>query len=778
MNKLITLLFLIVIFFFLSTNVSIGIPIRGFVVDASSGEPLPVAAVLVDGTDWGSSTNLDGYFVIDIPEAGIFTLNVSYIGYRSLQQEITVYLDTNEILTIEIEPASVVLDEAVVVVKQDDHEKQRRSPQVSTVPVDAKIIRVMPSLGAEMDVLRALQTIPGVKASSDLNSAIHVRGGSPDQTLILLDHTTVYNPSHLFGLFSTFNADAVKRIELIKGGFPAYYGGRSGSVLEVITDEGNRKETKGLVSIGIISARVSLEGPLPKERGSYAVSFRRTYMDPILKVMRESYDVDLPNYYFYDSNAKGNLDNTNLNIILSKNSTLTLAGYWGNDRMLFDFGDSDSRLRAYMSWGNRTFTSRYRQAVGENMFWSVSGTVSRYRSKWSFKNDEYVFEDAYDKFMDYAIKSDLEFLGSRDHHVKVGVMASRWDFRFRNGNSDIQTVDVDTTAYTYALYAQDNWRLGSLFELQPGVRAYYHDSGAHYQLDPRLALVYRHDVDMRFKLALGRYSQFVNVISFGDAFNNFDVWIPVDGSMRPSYSHQAVIGWEWDRSDGYEVTTEAYYTDMNNITTYDPLTDRSTGAASDAFVVGDGYAYGFEWMIRRNMGRLTGWIGYSLSWTKRHFPGSSVNSGNWFYPKWDRRHDFVAVASLKLSKNWDISGSWRYNTGQGFTQAVGMYTMNIGEGLNEYVGDRGITYLPGEKNNYRFPEDHRLDLTFNYSHLFMGKKNLPAKLIISIFNAYSRRPYWQRNFSGEFNENGDYITEVTDIKMLPILPLIGYEVRF
>jgi len=291
-----------------------------------------------------------------------------------------------------------------------------------------------------------------------------------------------------------------------------------------------------------------------------------------------------------------------------------------------------------------------------------------------------------------------------------------------------------------------------MFELQPGLRAYYHNSGDHYQLDPRLAMVYRHDVDMRFKLALGRYSQFVNVISFGDAFNNFDVWIPVDGSMHPSYSHQAVIGWEWDRSDGYEVTTEAYYTDMNNITTWDPLSDRTTGQASDAFVVGDGYAYGFEWMIRRNKGRLTGWLGYSLSWTKRHFPGSSVNSGNWFYPKWDRRHDFIAVANYKLSKSWDVSASWRYNTGQGFTQALGTYTVHIGEGYNDYVSDGGISTLPGSKNNYRFPEDHKLDITLAYNHSFMGKESLPAKLTISIFNAYNRRPYWQRNFN-----DGQYV---------------------
>lgn len=758
------------------TQLGYAISIRGFVVDAGSGEPLPVASVLIDGSDLGSSTNLDGYFVIEVPEAGTFLLNVSYLGYNTVQAEVTIYYDVKKIMTIELPRSSVVLEEAVIVMKQDESKIQRESPQVSAVPVDAQIIRVMPSLGAEMDVLRALQNIPGVKASSDLSSSLHVRGGSPDQTLILMDHTTVYNPSHLFGLFSTFNADAVKRVELIKGGFPAYYGGRTGSVLDVITDEGNRKEVKGLVSIGIISARASIEGPLPNKRGSYAISFRRTYMDPILDAMRNSYDIDLPSYYFYDANAKGNLDNANIDILLTERSTLTLAGYWGTDQMVFDFGASDSRLRAFMEWGNRTFTSRYRYVLGENMFLAISGTYSRYSSEWGFENKEVVFEKADDKFRDYSLKADLEFLGSQDHHVKVGVVGSKWDFLFKDGNSDLQWIDVDTSTYTFAAYAQDNWRINSLFELQSGLRAYFHGAGKHFQLDPRLAVVYRHDVDMRFKLALGRYSQFVNVISFGDAFNNFDVWVPVDKSMGPSYSHQAVVGWEWDRYDGYEVTTEAYYTDMNNITTFDQLSDRTTGNASDAFVIGDGYAYGFEWMIRRKRGRLTGWLGYSLSWTKRHFPGSSVNSGEWFYPKWDRRHDFVAVSSYKLTDKWDLSGSWRYNTGQGFTQGLGVYTLRLGDG----VGNGDMAVLPGSKNNYRFPADHRLDITAAYNHLFMGKESLPAKLTISVFNVYSRRSYWQRNYDAEaYDENtSDRYVEVTDLKLLPILPLVGYEVRF
>ena len=746
----------------LNSEVSLAATITGYVTDEASGEPLPVATVVVKDADRGTTTNLDGYFVIDFIDPGNYRLDVSYMGYNNTETDVTVYEGSSKPVTIEISRGSVALEEVVVVVQARNTALDRHAPVVSAIPIDGKIIRTMSSLGGEMDVLRALQTIPGVKSASDISSGLIVRGGGPDQTLIMMDHNVVYNPTHLFGLFSTFNADAVKHLDIMKGGFPAAYGGRSGSVLEIIGNDGNRKKREGMLSIGLISARGSMEGPLWSDIGSYHFSLRRTYMDPILDAMRDPGELDLPNYYFYDSNGKINLD-------LTDRTTLTLAGYWGNDRMKMDFGPLDSRLNLYLSWGNRTISTRLRHALGRNMFLSAVGSVSRYRSKWSMRNEDVLFDKARARLYDYSFKSDLEFLGTANHRMKAGFWIRQYDIYYNEVGEDLDFVTIDEKANNYSVFFQDRWRINSFFELQPGIRAYFHEVGDQFALDPRAALVYHYDTDIRFKIAGGRYSQFLNLISFGEGFSAFDIWIPIDETLDPSYTDQGIIGFEWDREDGLEFTTEAYYTDMNKMAIFDPTIDEAN-TGDQAFLTGDGEAYGLEWMLRRMKGRLNGWLGYSLSWTKRQYKDSPINLGNQYYPKFDRRHDFIVVGNYKLTRGWDLNGSWRYNTGQGYTRGMMQYTARLGGIDANEEGDYGRSILKGSKNNYRFPADHRLDLTASYNHLFLGKE---AKFNISVFNVYSRRSYWLHNENTEENP-----PEVTDIKLLPILPLLSYEMRF
>lgn len=738
-------------------------PIRGFVVDSLNAEPLPLANVIIKGTIRGASTNLDGYFVIERLEPGIYPLQISYLGYHDREVMVEVTDRVMEPLRLGLLPGAVELKEVVVAISEEDEaSEERQSPRVSTVPLTSEVLRALPSLGAEMDVLRTIQTIPGVKASSDINSALYVRGGSPDQTLILMDHNVVYNPSHMFGLFSTFNADAVKHIELIKGGFPAQYGGRSGSVLEVVTNEGNRKETEGMFSLGVISARGALEGPLPNERGSYAVSARRTYMEPILDALRNSMDEDLPDYYFYDANGKINWD-------LDSKTTLTLAGYTGRDRLTFTMGPSDDRSNLNMGWGNTTFSSRLRRVLSRDLFISGGLSFSDYHSKWGFVDSGINIEDAIDGLRDISLKSDLEYSGLQDHRVKTGLWVSNWKFRYREQVGEMTYVDIDTSTFNYSLYLQDVWRMHPLMEAQPGVRAYYHQAGSHFRVDPRLAFLFHVDANKRIKLALGRYTQWINIITFGDGMSNFDLWIPVDASMKPSYSNQAVLGFEYDPREDLETTLETYYTDMKNIVTFDPLTLEGHQAA-DPFLFGKGYAWGVEMMIRKKAGPVAGWLGYSLSWTKRRFPNSLYNNGDWFYPKWDRRHDFVAVVNFDTGPRWDLSAAWRYNTGQGFTQALGIYTLQFPGIDPNCFGSEARTVVQGDLNNYRFPADHRLDGSATYKHHLF---KMPARLVLSIYNVYSRRSYWQRTFNT--NENP---VEINDVKLLPILPLISYEVKF
>ncbi len=738
-------------------------PIRGFVVDVTSAEPLPAANVSIENTPRGASTNLDGYFVIGNLEPRTYTLTASYIGYHPGRTTVELTDELMEPIRIELFPSSVQLDEVVYTFEEDDERETRLSPEVSVIPIDVGTIRTMPSLGGEMDVLRTLQQLPGVKASSDINSALYVRGGSPDQTLILMDHNVVYNPSHLFGLFSTFNADAVKRIELMKGGFPAEYGSRSGSVLEVITNEGNRKETEGMFSLGVLSSRGALEGPLSLLKGSYAVSARRTYMEPIIEYIRETQDIDLPDYYFYDANGKVNLDLTN-------KTTLTLAGYWGSDNFNLTAGPEDSPIDIDLIWGNRTFSSRLRQVLSRNLFLSVGAAVSRYQSKWAFINDGVVLEEATDRLVDYSFKTDLEFMGSEKHHLKTGIWISKYEFLLDMGVGDNKWVDIDDKTYNFSIYAQDRWRIHPMFEIQPGIRAYYHEAGDRYRVDPRLAMVFHYGPDKRFKAAGGRYTQWINLITFGEGMSSFDIWTPVDETMSVTYCDQIVLGFEWEPRQDLEFTTEIYYTDMNDLSTFNYLITDQSVDGSDAFINGDGFAYGIEWMLRRKTGRLTGWLGYSLSWTQRRFPDTYQNNGDWYYPKWDRRHDFVSTALYELNDRWDFSASWRYNTGQGFTQPLGLTTTRMAGVESEYMSNTGLQVLNGEMNNYRFPADHRLDVTATWKHRIF---KLPARLNLSVYNLYSRRSCWMR--ITDLSENP---VEIEDIKLLPIIPMISYEVRF
>jgi len=761
MNRIIIVI-LIALTTFINPAATLAATITGYVTDEASGEPLPVATVIVQDENRGTTTNLDGYFVIDFIDPGTYILEVSYMGYNSAEFKIEAFAGYSKPITVEISRGSMELEEVTVVVQQRNTALDRQAPVMSAVPIDGNILRTMSSLGGEMDVLRALQTIPGVKSSSDISSALIVRGGSPDQTLILMDHNVVYNPTHLFGIFSTFNADAVKHLDLMKGGFPAAYGGRSGSVLEIIGNEGNRKKREGMISIGIVSARGSLEGPLWNKRGSYHFALRRTYMDPILDALRDPGTLDLPGYYFYDSNGKVNFD-------LSDRTTLTLAGYWGNDRMAAELGPLDSRINLNLSWGNRTISTRLRHALGRNMFFSAVASISRYRSKWDFSNSGILIDKARNRLYDYSFKSDLEFLAAPNHKMKAGFWVRQYDLFYHEFSDDLEFVTMDEQANNYSIFIQDRWRMSPFIELQLGLRGYYHQAGDQFALDPRLTVVYHYDTRLRFKVAGGRYSQFINLISFGEVFTAFDIWVPIDETMDASYSDQAIVGFEWDRSDGLEFTLEAYLTDMHNVAILDPSTDEVNNA-DQAFLQGDGIAYGMELMLRRMKGRLNGWLGYSLSLTKRQFEESTINQGNIYYPKWDRRHDFIVVGSYKLSRGWDLNGSWRYNTGQGFTEAIGKYTGRFG-GINiDQEGDYGRTILWGSKNNYRFPADHRLDITASYNHLFLGKR---SKFNISIYNVYSRHSYWLHNV-----DTSTEPTEVSDTKLLPILPLLSYEMRF
>jgi len=743
-------------------------PILGFVVDGTSGEPLPVANVFLEGSSRGSSTNLDGFFLIPALEPGDYSLIVSFLGYQTRKFDVTVGTTAMKPLTIELIPSSIQLEEVIYTVQELDDEAKRESPRVSTVPVDHATIRMVPSLGAEMDVLRVVQSIPGVKASSEISSTPIVRGGSSDMTLILMDQSTVYNPSHMFGIFSTFNGDAVKHLELMKGGFPAEYGGRAGSVLQVVTNDGNRNETKGLASVGIVSARSALEGPLGHNMGSYAISGRRTYFEPVLNVMRDALDTDLPSYFFYDVNGKINLD-------ITDRTTLTIGGYTGQDNLGYDYGSDDARASLGLYWGNKTGTARLRQVIDGHSFLTIGYALSNYESGADFidideqTDEETVLQEFTNEFLDGNFQVNWEFFGLENHRIKTGISYSSLSAKVMSRTEDTYYVAIDATTSNTAYYIQDQWNINGMFEILPGLRATYHKEGGLLLYDPRMAFVYHYSPTVRYKIAGGRYHQFINTISAGEGIDFWDIWLPQDGTVDPTYSDQLILGAEWDFAEQYEFTFETYYNKLYNMLEYNDQIDEGYTIA-DAFLVGEGRSWGFEFLLRKKAGDFTGWLGYSLSWTQRRYSGTYINDGEWYYPKWDRRHDVIFVGMYKINDRWDISTQWRYNTGQGYTQGVGVYTTRFDGVPIDDFSSSSRTLLYGEKNNYRFPADHRMDIAANYHHHFF---NLPATLNISVYNVYNRRAVFTRSY--DLAENP---VAYTDVKLLPILPLVSYEVRF
>ena len=740
--------------------------IRGFVTDGVTAEPLPLANVLLKGETRGASTNLDGFFVIPAVPAGDHILMVRYLGYETKELKITVNEEGNLPLQIEIFPLSVQLDEVIYSVEELDENILRQGAIVSTTPLSPGDIRKIPELMGERDVMRAVQAIPGVKASSDVSSALYVRGGNRDMTLLALDQCTVYNPAHMFGLFSTFNSEAVKHLTLMKGGFPAEYGGRAGSVLQVVTNDGNRNNYSGSASISLISSRAAIEGPLPNNTGSMAFSARRTYFDPLIKGLQEFDDEefgDIPMYYFYDTNGKVTLD-------LTPGTVMTIGGYLGRDDLEGDFGDEYSPSTIATNWGNRTIYGRLRQVVGQSSFLTATVAHSEYKSGFRDKNENILLARLKNHFHETSFRSDLEMLGVEHHHFKTGIQISRYSTAFRIDNAEAILLDFSDEVTNYSHYLQDTWRMSALWEARPGIRWYYHKGGDFVRFDPRLALVYHYNERTRFKCAAGRYTQWVNIVAQGETFSALDIWTAIDGTVKPTYADQLVFGVEYDGSNDLEYTFETYYTQLQDVLFFDENSDDAQ-TMQEAYLSGEGKAFGFEGLVRRKSGRLSGWIGYSLAWSQQRFPGTDVNSGDWFYPKWDRRHDLTVVARYQLNPKWFMSSMWMYHTGQGYTRGVGVMTREYAHLNPAFDDSQGREIVYGSVNNYRLPSDHRLDVSLGYDHQFL--KRYPATLTFSIYNLYSRRALFYRAYNTEVNP-----VEERDVRLLPILPLVSYEVRF
>lgn len=729
--------------------------VNGYITDKSSGETLISANVALLENNRGTSTNTLGYFSLTNLEPGTYTIAGSYIGFKLFRKTITLSADETLRLDIELEPNIVSTDEIVVT---SDRVKEEQK-DIGTAEINTELIKSLPKV-FEADVFRSIQLLPGVKAASDFSSGLYIRGGSPDQTLILLDRNTVYNPSHFFGFFSTFNPDAIKDVRLYKGGYPAEYGGRLGSVLTIYNKDGNRNETEGTATLGMLASRVSIEGPYKK--GSWMFSARRSTLEPVLAALRSTSDNIPSSFYFLDFNGKVNFD-------ASKNDKLSLAFYSGQDKVNFPFSD-DAEFK--LNYGNRTLSTNWTHIFSDKLFSNFVLTGSQYFNYPEVELGGTPIERR-NNIYDYSVKADLEYLPNEKHELAIGIWAGTLTIRLNDRFDDEPSFSSRSHSKYGSVYLSDTWRPSDKWKIVSGIRTSYLSDGDYFRLEPRVSLEYKANDRVRLQTAYGRYNQYLTLIT-NEAFSGFDVWLTADDGVKPSFGDQFIVGAKTIPFLGYGLDIEFYYRTMNDMFELDPfLQDVSGLDYPELFRIGNGDAYGAELFFEKRVGDLTGFIGYTFAYTWKKFDeynndiGNPDGSGRRYPPKYDRRNDVNLVLSYQLSKRWKSTLSFNYATGQAYTQVLGRYTVSNTPWSNADFN----TFTVGKINASRLPAYHRMDVSFARSGTFFGMGE--AEWQFQIINVYSRRNIWFYNF--DFDENP---VSRSAVPLLPLLPTISYTVNF
>ncbi|MBD3615351.1 MAG: TonB-dependent receptor [Gracilimonas sp.] len=729
--------------------------ISGYITDSETGETLISANIGFREINKGMASNTLGYYSIPNLEPGSYIVFCSYVGYRPYQKEITLKPGQNLRLDVELIPESIELEE-IEVRSRAEQEEQRN---IGTAQVKTELIKELPSV-FEADVFRSIQLLPGVKAASDFSSGLYIRGGSPDQTLILLDRTTVYNPSHFFGFFSTFNPDAIKDVRLYKGGYPAQYGGRLGSVLTIYNKDGNRNKTSGSATVGLLASRASIEGPYSK--GSWMFAARRSTLEPLLAGLRQTIDNIPSKFYFYDFNGKINLD-------ASDKDKFSLAFYAGKDRVTFPFGD-DAEFN--LDYGNQTLSGNWTHIFSEKLFSNFVLTGSRYFNlpKFEIAGTPFTREN---NIYDFSFKSDLEYLPGNNHQIKTGIWAGVFTFKLQDSFDNENTFNNRIQNQYSSFYVQDEWRPSDQWIFTPGVRLNYFSAGDYVRVEPRFSMEYRPSEKIRLQAAYGRYNQFLTLIS-NEAFSGFDVWLTSAKGVSPAYGDQFVVGAKTIPFNNYGLDVELYYRSMHDLFELDPFLPDVAGLLyEDVFRIGEGYAYGIEIFFEKRAGKFTGFLGYTLGYTWRRFPGfnTEITQGDqtarFYPPKYDRRHDVNLVGNYQLSDKWKVTGSFNFATGQSYTEVLGRYVQFD----LPWTNDNRNAFTVGKVNASRLPNYHRMDLSFSRTGRFFNFGD--SELQLQLINVYSRRNIWFYNY--DFNENP---VDINEVALLPILPSISYTVNF
>lgn len=754
--------------------------LSGFVYDASNGEALIGANVFIKENFRGSTTNLNGYFVIHRLSAGSYTLVCQYIGYQPYVQKILVNEHEKKSLVIRLKPESIEGEEIVITADSISTITRLFEKPVSQIELSGKEIGQIPFI-AESDLLRSLQTLPGILPLSDFSSELYVRGGTPDQNLYLIDGTDVYNPDHAFGIFSTFNTDAIKKVEISKGGFGAEYGGRLSSVLHVTNLDGNREKFEGTASVGILAARTTLQMPIGKI-GSVSGSIRRTYFDQTIAKMID----EIPDYYFYDGNLKAFFQ-------INDHNHLTLSGYGGNDVLHLIFNE-DSRDNAGFDyiWGNRTGSIRWTSVFSPQLFANFWITGSRFRSDFDFKEGTEFSE--HNLIRDITLKTDMEYYYSHALTMRFGFEQKNLYGKYRQSFPGFR-VDAGGKRTHYAAYMQGQWQPHEDWRIEPGLRLHYFDSEKNFfNADPRLTVKYRLNETSNLKGSTGIYHQYLFRIPRPFLVG---IWTSADRYQKSSSAVHFILGYQQNVADLYQIEIETYLKNYHRIYTlnqqliadakptyYDPDGTPVYADTRGNFHQGNGQSIGMELMIKKEGGPVTGWVGYSLAKTEYRF--RAINNHKPFVPRHDRTSAINAVLNADIRnvlrslrgermKNhrskWLLGINFVYTSGQPITLPGSIYYVSPTPD-----GFPGVALFPDEINAYRLPPYARMDVSLTWERRFSGWTLSPY---VQIFNIGNRKNVWFISYQEKDINDPNLIRQKAKvINMFPFLPTAGFNVRF
>lgn len=771
--------------------------LSGYLRDSETGEELIGATIIAKEKGTGTTTNLYGFYSLTLEE-GTYAFQFSFIGYTPIVDTIT--LDKDITLSHELSVKSEILNE--VVIRGEREDKNLTTVEMSVERMDMKTIEKIPQFMGEADVVKSLQLLPGVTTVGEGASGFNVRGGNIDQNLLLLDEAPVYNSSHLFGFFSVFNPDAVKDVQLYKGGIPAKYGGRLSSVMDVRQREGNSKEFKASGGIGTVSSRLTLEGPIVKDKMSFLVSGRRSYIDLFV---RTNPDYEDTRAYFYDLNTK-------LNYKINDKNRLFLSGYFGRD--VFAFSDAFET-----SWGNSTASLRWNHLFSEKLFSNFTAVFADYGYTLGGEFGTTGFEWN-SKVYNYNLKADFTYYINPKNTLTFGINGLYYDFRpgQAKGTGDdpvFEEITVPTEyAFEPAIYIGNEQKIGSRITMQYGIRySHFYNMGGEINeyaygsptdvddivetkeldqfevskdyggFEPRLGINYQLTTVSSVKASYNRTRQYIHLVSNTTAATPVDVWKPAGKYVKPGTADQIAGGYYRNfNKNTYQLSAEVYYKWMYDLLDYKDGADLLLNEHVETeFISGDGRSYGLELMLKKVKGKLTGWIAYTLSRTERQVKGYTaggttvygINDGDWYSANWDKPHDLTVVAVYALNDRWDFGMNFTYNTGRPITYPVSKF---VYDGKNvPYYADR---------NEYRVPDYHRLDISATFRPRKNENRKWKSSWVFGVYNVYGRKNPYSIYFESAEGDNvtdqsNQFQTQAIQLSIIGIpVPSITYNFTF